>query len=230
MKILKLKLFTNTLALEKVFYAETLGFEIIAGTPNSFTLKIGWSELTFEKSEKEHIYHYCFLIPSNTLAQALAWMEKRVPIIDIDKGRKTQNFQSWNADSFYFHDASGTIAECIVRHDLNNNSISDFTLSDVLCINEIGMPTKDIEKINKKLHENFKTDFWKGDPKQFGTNGSQEGLFLLPNYTFKKLWFPTSIEIKPEPFEIVIENNGRKYAMAYKNEELKTMTVKAYDQ
>lgn len=222
MRILKLKLFTKTLESEKVFYAETLGFEIIAGTPNSFTVKIGWSELTFEKSEKEHTYHYCFLIPSNKLAQALAWMEKRVSIIDIDKGRKIQNFESWNADSFYFHDASGNIAECIVRHDLNNTSTSAFKLSDVLCINEIGMPTKDIEKTNKKLHKKFKTLFWKGDPQRFGTNGSQEGLFLLPNYTIKKQWFPTSIKIKPEPFEIVIENDGRTYAMAYINEELKT--------
>jgi len=43
-----------------------------------FTLKIGWSELTFQKSDKEHKYHYCFLIPSNKLNQALEWIEKRI--------------------------------------------------------------------------------------------------------------------------------------------------------
>ena len=62
MKIRKLKLFTNKFDLEKIFYSETLGFEIIESTSDSFTLKIGWSYLTFQKTEKEYKYHYCFLI------------------------------------------------------------------------------------------------------------------------------------------------------------------------
>jgi len=57
MKIKKLKLFTNKLELEKIFYSQTLGFEIIESNSNYFTLKIGWSELTFEKTEKEYKYH-----------------------------------------------------------------------------------------------------------------------------------------------------------------------------
>jgi catechol-2,3-dioxygenase len=60
MKIRKLKLFTNNLKTEKVFYSQTLGFEILKDNSNSFTIKMGWSELTFEKSEKEYKYHYCF--------------------------------------------------------------------------------------------------------------------------------------------------------------------------
>lgn len=223
MKILKLKLFTNKLELEKVFFSQTLGFEILESNINSFTVKIGWSELIFEKTENEYRYHYCFLIPNNKLEQAMEWMEKRVHIIDIENGRKTQRFESWNADSFYFYDACGNIAEFIVRQELDNEISSDFNISNVLCINEIGMPTNNIEKTNNKLLKHFGTEFWKGDLKQFGTNGSQEGLFLLPNYEIKEFWFPTStIKIKPEPFEIIFENNGEKYKMEYKNEEIRT--------
>ena len=221
MKILKLKLFTNELELERTFYAQTLGFQIIENTAVSFTAKIGWSELTFQKANKKHTYHYCFLIPSNRLEKALNWMEKRVQVIDIANGKKIQSFESWNADSFYFYDASGNIAEFIVRHDLDNGISTDFNISEVLCVNEIGMPTTTIEKANKELLQHFGTEFWKGDFKQFGTNGSQEGLFLLPNYTLKKIWFPTSsVKINPEPFEILLENNGTSYSMAYSNKKI----------
>jgi hypothetical protein len=223
MKIRKLKLFTNKLELEKVFYSQTLGFEIIESNQNSFTIKIGWSDLTFEKTEKEHKYHYCFLIPSNKLEQAMEWMEKRVLVIDIENGRKMQNFESWNADSFYFYDASGNIAEFIVRQELDNGISSDFNISNVLCINEIGMPTNNVEKTNNELLQYFGTKFWKGDLKRFGTNGSQEGLFLLPNYEIKEIWFPTpSMKINPEPFEIKFENNGEKYNMEYRNGKIIT--------
>ncbi len=229
MKIKKLKLYTKTLELEKEFYSKTLGFEVIENFSNSFTLKVGWSELTFEKSKKDYKYHYCFLIPSNKLTQALEWMQKRVKIIDLENGKKTQRFESWNADSFYFYDASGNIAEFIVRYELENHEYSDFKISDVLCVNEIGMPTKDVVNLNNQLQDNFGTEFWKGDPQRFGTNGSQEGLFLLPNYNIKEIWFPTSIKIKPEPFSAVIINNGKKYFMEYKNEELITTNNKAYN-
>jgi catechol-2,3-dioxygenase len=225
MKIRKLKLFTHKLELEKTFYAQTLGFEIIKSNSNYFTLKVGWTELTFEKAEIEYKYHYCFLIPSNKLEQAMEWMEKRVPIIVIENGRKTQRFENWNADSFYFYDASGNIAEFIVRHELDNGITSDFNISDVLCLNEIGMPTNNVEKTNNELFENFGTEFWKGDIKRFGTNGSQEGLFLLPNYEIKDIWFPTKIKIKPEPFEIQFENNGERYHMEYKNGKIITAAI-----
>jgi catechol 2,3-dioxygenase-like lactoylglutathione lyase family enzyme len=223
MRIQKLKLYTNKLEAEKEFYATTLGFRVIESSPNKFTLKIGWSELTFEKSENAHTYHYCFLIPANKLFQALQWMEKRVDIITLENGRKIQRFESWNANAFYFYDASGNIAEFIVRHDLKNDNQSEFNIADVLCVNEIGMPTNDIAKLNNQLTHNFGTEFWKGDLYGFGTNGSQEGLFLLPNYTQKNVWFPTSVPIKPEPFNATILNNGRKYTIEYKNEELSTI-------
>jgi len=162
------------------------------------------------------------------LEQAMEWMEKRVRIVDIENGRKTQRFESWNADSFYFFDASGNIAEFIVRHDLNNETNTDFSISDVLCVNEIGMPTKNVEKLNNELQNNFGTEFWKGDIKRFGTNGSQEGLFLLPNYEIKDIWFPTKIKIKPAPFEIELENNDKRYNMGYKNGKILTTANNGY--
>lgn len=227
MKLRKLKLYTNKLELEKRFYSEVLGFQITDESSDSFSLRVGWSELTFEKSEIEHKYHYCFLIPSNKLKEALEWLEKRIAIIDIEDGRKMQNFESWNADSFYFYDTSGNVAEFIVRYDLNNNIEEEFDVSAVLGINEIGIATKDIKQINKQLQSELGTEFWKGDLERFGTNGSQEGIFVMANYKLKEIWFPTTLKISPEPFDAIIENKGKEYSVEFRNEELKILHTKS---
>ena len=225
MKFKKLKLYTNKLEEELNFYSNTLGVHIIEQKLNSFTVKIGWSELTFESTEKRHIYHYCFLIPSNLLNQALKWMEKRTEIVEIEKGIKTQYFETWNAESFYFFDASGNIVEIIARYNLKNESDADFDVSKILCVNEIGMPTNKIQQLNDQLTSELKTDFWKGDLLRFGTHGDEEGIFLLPNYEVKDIWFPTSLKIKPEPFEAVIENNGKEFKIEFREGQLKTTAI-----
>lgn len=222
MKFKKLELYTHKLESELKFYSETLGFKIVSQNSDSFSVKVGWSVLSFKKSENINKYHYCFLIPANKLNQALEWMERRVDIINIENGRKIQKFETWNADSFYFYDASGNITEFIVRYDLKNNDETDFDISKVLVVNEIGIPTTNVKKINNQLETEIKTTFWKGDIERFGTNGSQEGMFLLPNYKLKELWFPTSIKIKPAPFEAIIENKGIEYKVEFRNEKLKT--------
>lgn len=218
----KLKLYTDSLASELFFYTKTLGFNLLEQNEISFSVEIGWSILTFEESNIKHNYHYCFLLPSNQLTQALEWMERRTTVIDIDNGRKIQHFEIWNADSFYFFDASGNIAEFIVRYDLNNADYSVFDNTKVLGVNEIGMPTDDIEKINTQLESKLQTKFWKGDLVRFGTNGNQEGIFLLPNCTMKNSWFPTSLNITPTPFETVVEHNGKEHRIRFENEVIKT--------
>jgi catechol 2,3-dioxygenase-like lactoylglutathione lyase family enzyme len=228
MKFKKLKLYTNKLESELKFYSETLGFEILEQKPNSFSVKVGWSELSFEKSEKEYKYHYCFLIPANKLNEALKWMEKRTEIVNIENGSKIQNFESWNADSFYFYDASGNIVEFIVRYDLKNYDNSDFDISKVLGVNEMGMPTANVKQTSDKLYNELKIEYWKGDIERFGTNGTQEGIFLLPNYNLKDIWFPTTIKIKPEPFEAIIENGEKEYHIEYRNEKIKTTANNVY--
>ncbi|MDF1698356.1 MAG: hypothetical protein P1U56_21075 [Saprospiraceae bacterium] len=218
MKIRKLKLFTHRLDVQRKFYFETLGLDVVGDHSNRFTVRIGWTELTFEHSKQEHYYHYCFLLPENKLHEALQWMENRVAVLPIENGIKTQHFESWDADSFYFYDESGNLAECIVRHQMNNQSTESFRVSDLLCVNEIGMPTSNIEQTNKTLENQFGVQPWKGDTKRFGTSGNQEGLFLLPNYNEKVHWFPTQLKVNPEPFEVYFEAQGFSFGMRYENE------------
>ncbi len=220
MKIRKLTLLTNKLEEEKLFYSNTLGFELKKEGSDSFTIRVGWSELTFKRSKEKHTYHYCFLIPSNQLHEALEWMEERVEIIAIENEGKIQWFDTWNARSFYFYDASGNLAEFIVRYDLENESNREFGISSLLCVNEIGMATTQVEHLNSQLERQLSTQFWKGDLVRFATNGSQEGLFLIPNYEIKTVWFPSRQPIVPEPFETTIENEGVLYDLNFRNEQL----------
>lgn len=218
MKIKELSLYTHALESEKKFYSKTLGFKIVESSQDNFTLKIGWSHLTLKQSKKPYKYHYCFLIPSNMLYEALSWAKQRIEILDIEKGRKIQHFETWNADSFYFYDASGNVTEFIVRYDLKNNIDTPFSIEDVICVNEIGIPTTSIEETNTLMENELKSLFWKGDTKHFGTNGTQEGLFLLPNYKTRTKWFPTNVTVEPSPFKAVIENSGILYNFEFLNE------------
>ena len=222
MKFKKVNFYTNQLEELKEFYSSKLGFKIVTQTESSFTLKIGWSHLTFTKSKKEHKYHFCFLIPCNQLKSCLEYFKNKISIVNIEDQRQTQNFPKWNADSFYFEDTAGNLGEFIVRHELKNTNSSTFNLNQVLGVNEIGLPTNNIKTINKQLETEIKTTFWKGDFHRFGTNGDQEGMFLLTNIKEKETWFPTSVKIKSEPFETLIENNKEIYSLIFKNGKIKT--------
>ena len=58
MKIRELQLYTNELDKTKAFYTTILAFELIDENENQFSLQIGWTKLTFVKSDEEHIYHF----------------------------------------------------------------------------------------------------------------------------------------------------------------------------
>lgn len=117
MKFKEIKLYTDNLEQMFMFYTETLGFEIVEKQDDFFIIKAGWTQLSFEISSQKHLYHYCFLIPSNKLNEAIVWAEQRLDVIEIKEGIKTQVFDTWNAESFYFYDTSGSITEFIVRYD-----------------------------------------------------------------------------------------------------------------
>ncbi|WP_037501645.1 hypothetical protein [Sphingobacterium deserti] len=78
-------------------------------------------------------------------------------------------------------------------------------------MNEIGLGTDDISKTNTQLEESLGSYFWKGDLESFAANGSQEGLFVLPNYLTKETWFPSEVAIQPNPLERIIESGGKPY-------------------
>lgn len=227
MKIREITLFTNKLSSQLHFYKNILGFEILEENNEKFAFQVGHTRMKFEASQENSIYHYCFLIPSNQLQAAIKWLSQRLDIIKIEGNRMIQNFESWNADSIYFYDGAGNIAEFIVRYDLKNETTSQiFDLSQIIGLNEIGMPTKDVKKINQELEQQLNSKFWKGDLERFGTNGTQEGLFLLVNNELKKDWFPTDLETEASPFLGIFEVENYLYHLEFRNYQMRVLEKK----
>ncbi len=221
MKLKSLTLFTNQLLEQKNFYTKILGFELLDNEKDSFAIQVGITKLKFKWSEEDFKYHYCFLIPSNKLNESISWLQDRLKLIHIEEDRVIQNFESWNADSVYFHDGAGNLAEFIVRYDLKNEREEEFSLSQILSVNEIGMPTNNVAKINAALEEKLNSKFWKGDLKRFGTNGSQNGLFLLVNNELKKTWFPTELITQSSPFDAIVEVDENRFDINFVKQEMK---------
>ncbi|MBO6211503.1 glyoxalase [Algoriella sp.] len=220
MKIIELELKTNKLNENKQFFTQILELDLIENSENYFSIQIGWTKLKFIISDQENIYHYSFLIPKNQLQNAYNWMKNKVEILETEKNNVFSNFEAWNAKSFYFYDGSNNLAEMIIHANLDNESNQSFDASSILGISEIGLPTLEIEEINQQIEDVTNSKFWKGDFDAFGTNGSDEGKILLPNYNIKKTWYPTENEIKSAPFRAIINVENNTYKLAFNNQQL----------
>lgn len=222
MRFDQLHLYTHRLEEELQFYSNTLGFPLIQSSQDAFTVQVGWTELTFHRTIKSHQYHYCFLIPSNQLQEAKAWFEPRARLIEEPDGAVFHHFESWNAESFYFYDASGNIAECIVRHDLNNPSDDAFDQHSICGVNEMGIAVTNVADTLDQFDKACQLPFWKGNRDSFGTCGDQEGLFVLVDPQLKKSWYPTERPPTAEPFETQISVLEGIYSIRYEKGDLKT--------
>lgn len=219
MKIKSLTLYSADLAKQKQFYSKLLDTSIESKAEDQFSVQIGWTKLTFKKTLDQRKYHYCFLIPSNLLNQAIEWISARFNLIQSDDGTVHRQVD-WNADSIYFLDGNDNIAEIIVRFDIKSNHGSEFSPASLLCIHEIGAPTTDIPKLNAQFESYLDTKFWKGNYTRFGTNGDLDGIFLMVNTEVKKEWYPTNIATHSLPFEASIESNGTVKNLSFKNGEI----------
>ena len=215
MLIKEIELFTSNLKAQKDFYSNKLGAEIIFETAHSFSVQMGQTTVKWVQSNIDFKYHYCYLIPSNQLQDAMDWAKSRFPLVNDDTDSLIQHFKTWNAHSFYFWDGAGNLVEFICRHDLNNESHSGFNINSIINFNEIGMPNADIKGLNKQLEKSLGTQFWKGDIDRFGTNGDQNGLFILLNTKEKKTWFPTELEPMICDFKAIIESHEFMHSIQY---------------
>ena len=220
MKIRELQLFTTNLEKTKSFYTDILSFQLIKKTSNQFSIQIGWTTLTFVQSEEEHIYHFSFLVDKSIFENAFEWMKNRVEILQTKNEEQIAFFENWNARSFYFYDGGNNLAEIITHYNLDYQSDAEFDQNSILGISEIGLPTLDIKSMNQIIEENTTSKFWKGDFEIFGTNGSDEGKILLPNYAIKTTWFPTTNKIIPTPFTVILENDNQYSKAIFDNNKL----------
>jgi hypothetical protein len=209
MKILELTLYTNQLENVKKFYSNHFETEISEENNLQFSIQLGWTKLTFIKNNVEHFYHYALMVSKSQFQTNFQWALQNLDVLETEENEYLAYFENWNAQSFYFYDGAGNLAEIIAHDDIDFSSNQEFTSNAILGISEIGLPTTDIKATNFEIETLSGSTFWKGDYERFGTNGSAEGKILLPNYHVKKTWFPTNMEITPTPLKLLVEVNGK---------------------
>ncbi|MER3554387.1 MAG: hypothetical protein C4331_08555 [Meiothermus sp.] len=202
------QLWVETHRLDEVleFYSKVLELPVLERTDDAVTFQIGASKLTFEQAEagERPFYHFAFNIPSNQLAEAKAWVERRAKLIQDGHGRDAFHFENWNVDAFYFYDPAGNIAEFIARHTLDNRSNETFSASSLLCISEIGIVCDDVPATAKWLQRQTGAPLYHTEVNDsFLPVGDEHGLFIVVKRG--RIWFPdTGKAAEPAPFRIAL--------------------------
>jgi hypothetical protein len=84
-------------------------------------------------------------VPEDRFAEAKAWPEERVPLLERDGLDEFRLGVPWNSQSVYFAGPDGILLELIARHDLPAVASSGrFSSADLLRISEIGLAVPDV--------------------------------------------------------------------------------------
>jgi len=218
MKITELHIYTSRLDEQLKFYQEVLSLPLLESSQTDFKVLIGQSVLWFSNKEKATSYHLAVNIPPNQVSDALAWLHKRVPIIQ-DEGHDIINFVSWNAKSVYFYDPDHNILEFIGRMNLSYRNIDAFDYHSLMGISEIGVPVDDIATFYNQLQKLSDFNIYDGNMERFCAVGDEEGLFIVVN-KHQKRWYPTNDETYSSDFEVHFENLGQSFGVVFKNGEM----------
>jgi len=192
MNILEIEIQSDNLVETEKFYAELLGLTITRKDHNAISFLAGKSILTFTKSEGSNpTYHFAFNIPNNKIDEAVDWASSKLDLIESSDSRIVANFESWNAKAFYFYDNNRNILEFIARFDLDNFSDSQFDISSILSISEIGIVTDDPISYAADLVANNDLSYFQKQPikENFVVLGNDEGLFIIVKT--QRNWYPT---------------------------------------
>jgi catechol-2,3-dioxygenase len=211
----KITIYSANLAAQKVFYTETLGFELLAEKPHCFSLKTGKTVLQFVEKQAATTYHYAFNIPSKQGGEALAWLKKRVAVLAWN-GADLVDFSDWNAEAMYFYDKDDNIVEFIARKNLNIPTIAKFDASQVMEVSEMGTPTKNVQGVYDRLSQFFSIEKYSGDFSRFAAMGDEHGLFIVIDNQQKK-WIPTDDEAYFSPFEVRLKHGNNRFELKYEN-------------
>lgn len=206
MKIKELTLLTNKLKEMKDFYKHIVELKIIRESSNSFTVRIGSTDLVFKETESETdpFYHFAMNIPENKLDEAKSWLQKKI-ILNTEEEEDEAFFKSWNAHAIYFEDPSGNILEFIARHNLKNRIEHHFSAKDILTISEIGIVVDEVIPFVRRLNH-IGIPNWKEDSEGLTPVGGEEGLFIIVKSG--RRWFFSNQNAKFCPFQVCIDGFG----------------------
>jgi catechol-2,3-dioxygenase len=205
-------LLTNNTDELKDFYLNKIGVKLVSEKKgSSFTVNIGKTKLTFQKSDGDvtPYYHFAINIPENKINDAKDWLNGKAAILPKNN-EDVIDFTTWNAHSVYFYDPTGNIVELIARHFLENPSNEPFGAGSLLNISELGMPVEDMPKFVAAVEEKTGETIWDGNNESFAAIGDQQGLIIaVPT---NRNWYPTEDKLS-YAYPITLKVKGDKGGM-----------------
>jgi catechol 2,3-dioxygenase-like lactoylglutathione lyase family enzyme len=201
------------------FYADTLGFSV-DDQGSSATIQVGSTQMVLQADEDQvSFYHFAFLIPDAHFEQALAYVKYRdIEIIpNRESGSDITYWENQTGRSFYFFDPDGNIAEFITRPTLGYESSNDFSIREVIKMNEIGTPVPDpmstVETLERDfgipVEDRFKQHF----SSTFCWYGDYSGVLLVVREG--RNWYPTQLAAISSDLEIDLEVDGQRKSLAF---------------
>lgn len=209
MRIKHLTLDCANLQEQKYFYTKKFGFEIVDESEGHITLKMGSSLLTFNENRlKKSYYHFALNIPFDSIKAAVAWLDKKVDIIETKDG-KVQDFSNWEALAIYFLDPAGNIVEFIGRKRLKGKTRTVFNEKDVMSISEVGLPVFQVSETFDLINKEAGIPKFDCKSSTFCACGDDNGLFIIVDKA-EKAWFPTDEPAKAYPLQVVFHGDHNK--------------------
>lgn len=190
MEILKLKLYTSKFREQIHFYRDILGFRTVTITDHGFSIQAGQTLLIFQKSSQNVYYHFAFLIPTHSIDDAIQFLTRRHIAILKYHNKNIIDFGTGRA--VYFRDANENIVEFIERPCLKYTRTKDFSIDQVIKINEIGLPSEDTIEMSQKLIDSFNIQLINREDisEKFCWIGDHNGAFIVTKKG--RSWLPTN--------------------------------------
>ena len=200
MEILELTIPSTNIEGQRLLFSQTLGFQVELISNDHIAVSCGNTRLCFVQSGEQFLFHYCFLVPPGCLSSIVSFLDQREFEALHYAGKRVVDFG--NGKSVYFYDADGNIAEFIERPSLGMESQAEFTISDVLCVNEIGIPSKNPIDYAQQLIREFGIQpmvdgIWRED---FVWCGDFQGVFLVTK--LGRNWMPTEKPAQYNPVRV----------------------------
>jgi catechol 2,3-dioxygenase-like lactoylglutathione lyase family enzyme len=207
MRLEQVEMVAPDLAAAKFFYHEHLGFPLLETSNTHFSVDVGRSVLRFVKGDAAAFYHIAFLIPSNQVQEAYAWVSQKTEVLPYTGTNPIADFKNWNAEAFYFHDPNQNILEFIAHHDLRYNLKTPFNVQSIIALCEIGIPVLSVPDACRYLNQTYQVPYFEKGPHlpDFAVMGSEEALLIVT--TIGRGWLPTQRPAERHFLQVIFTNN-----------------------
>ena len=199
----------NTHAIDGLhaFYVEKWGFPLLEKSDERLTIRIGASTLTFVLDvTRQWCYHFAFNILPHHLAQAEIWLQSRTDLITYNDNPIIEQSPLWEATSLYYRDPAGNIGELIARRRLADNGASNFDVTQIQNVSEIGIPSDDVLSLVAQYNALGIPSFGSGSD-MFSAVGDDNGLVIVVKWG--RIWFPnTGIPADCLPVVVIIDGKN----------------------